>query len=135
MPTLRLFARFREIAGTDTVVVDEFKKGAFNAPLNEIQRVLVFGNGGTFDLTLSLHTNNFTPETAVISFGATASDLEAFFTTAAESQPVQPGILELNATNDELTIQYGATAFSVPRPTAFMLDDNSNYDCGTLVKQ
>lgn len=81
------------------------------------------------------YTIDITSDPMEIDLTATTSDLEAFFTTAAVSQPMQPGIFELNADDDELTIQYGATAFSVPRPTAFLLDTASAYDCGTLVKQ
>ncbi len=112
--------------------------GTFTATGDNPYGIPLYGSTATVEGTITYsgtYTIDATASPMEIDLTATASDLEAFFTTAAESQPVQPGILELNAINDELTIQYGATAFSVPRPTAFMLDDNSNYDCGTLVKQ
>ncbi len=64
-----------------------------------------------------------------IDLTCTASDLELFFTSNATLQPMQPGIISLNADADELMIQYGSLAYSVPRPTAFMAAP------GTLVKQ
>ena len=64
-----------------------------------------------------------------IDLTCTASDLELFFTTNAALQPMQPGIISLNADADQLMIQYGSLAYSVPRPTAFMTDP------GTLIKQ
>ncbi len=70
-----------------------------------------------------------------INLTITESSNEFFFTIADSLQPAQPGIFELNAAGDELTIQWGATAFGIPRPTAFMVDSNGVYDSGTLVKQ
>ncbi len=64
-----------------------------------------------------------------IDLTCTASDLELFFTTLEAMQPMQPGIISLNADATELTIQYGSKAYEVPRPTEFMADS------GTLVKQ
>lgn len=97
-----------------------------------------YGSTATVEGTITYsgtYMIDVTPNPMEINLTATASDLLLFFTTNDTLQPVQPGIFELNDDQDELTIQYGATAFSVPRPTAFMVDADGNYDSGTLVKQ
>ncbi|NQV14911.1 hypothetical protein HQ531_05580 [bacterium] len=64
-----------------------------------------------------------------IDLTCTTSDLEVFFSTLAAVQPMQPGIFSLNADDDEMTLQWGAKAFEIPRPEAFIAAP------GTLVKQ
>ncbi len=112
--------------------------GTFTATGDNPFGIPAYGSTATVEGTIT-YSGTYTIDASAspmeIDLTCTASDLLAFFTTDATLQPVQPGIFELNAAGDELTIQYGATAFAVPRPTAFMVDANGDYDSGTLVKQ
>ncbi len=98
-----------------------------------------YGSTATVEGTITL-SGTYTIDDAKspmwIDLTCTASDLLLFFSIADSLQPLQNGIFELSDDDKELTIQYGAIlAFSAPRPTAFMVDANGDYDSGTLVKQ
>ncbi len=99
----------------------------------------IYGESEDIDGTVNYsgtYTIDHTQTPMEIDLTCTLSDLELFFPTTAEVQPLQNGIFELNDDNTELTVQYGAElAFGVPRPTEFLTDSLGVYDCGTLVKQ
>lgn len=87
-----------------------------------------YGDGdGTINYS-GTYTLDDTQDPMWIDLTCTASD-NIFFSTKTEEQPMQPGIFKLGQDDTELTIQYGAKAYAIPRPTAFM--DSP----GTLVKQ
>lgn len=87
-----------------------------------------YGDGdGTIHYS-GTYTIDDSADPMLIDLTCTASD-NIFFTIDATLQPMQPGIFSLNSAATELNVQWGSTAFAVPRPTEFIDEP------GTLVKQ
>ncbi|MFQ6609610.1 MAG: hypothetical protein ACE5D7_02295 [Fidelibacterota bacterium] len=89
-----------------------------------------YGDGDGIINYSGTYTIDDTQDPMWIDLTCTASD-NVFFTTADSLQPMQPGIFELDQAGLELTIQYGAKAYAIPRPSAFLDAPGP----GSLVKQ
>ncbi len=87
----------------------------FSATGNNDYDIVPYGDGNGVINYSGTYTIDDTQDPMWIDLTVTTSD-NLFFTTVDSLQPCQPGSFTLNTDATEMTIQYGSTAYGVPRP-------------------